>query len=154
MFNYIAKYTVLILAAFLGDIMLYGLFAYPAISCMRVLFYTQLCTKQYKINLIWYVFFILIESFIYSNTYAIDLIVIMPLGLLLFLIINIIDMPRFLMFFLILFCLIAHYVIVDFAQFLRPLNELFNWYILLIYSILIVFLLYYILGSQGNRSKK
>lgn len=142
-----------VMGAFLLDVLFYGLFYYPVVSCVRVLYYAWICTRATYASVIFAGLFVLIESFLYSSCCAADLIVMIPTSLVAWTIINMVDSNKAVLIILILAALCVHYAVIDYGLFKRPLSPMFTWYNLLMYGIIILFVVYYKGGSQGNRAK-
>lgn len=140
-----------IIVGFFVDILLYSLCYYPLISIVRIMYYIQIL-KDDLYKLITVAFFVLVESFLYSACCGIDLIVMVPIYIGIRALKRIAHIDLFLQACLVLLSLAIHYSVVDYGLFSRSLYCFFNLKNIITHFIIVLIMLYYMRGSQGNRS--
>lgn len=146
-------YYFLLLVCFLIDMGFYNLFNYHGLYLVQLLFYIEIFKVYHRGRLISAGLLLLLESFLYSGTFAIDLAIMLPLAAIAYWIRVSMHLHLLVYSLCVLLSLLAHYLIIDYGVFLMPLSLLFNLKNCLFHGIIIILLISYIYrGSRGNRS--
>lgn len=134
-------FFIIVLTGFLVDIVAYRLCFFPALSLVRILYYTRIFTRSSLLDILFAGCAVLVESFLYNACCAIDLVVMVPLTVIAFSLRKIVHLHRMVFFFLSLSFLTLHYMVIDYGLFNRPLNCYFNWNVFFVEILTLIFVM-------------
>lgn len=151
-FSYLAYYFSVLLL-FLVDLMTVSFLEHPGFSIIRAVYYTELLRPVIDLRIFFVGLLLLLETFIYSGIFGLDLIILVPLTILLCYFKSVVNTMKVTHFISIVASFVIHTLLIDCMAFSSAVSHVLSLTGIGINFIIIIILLKYIFrGSQGDRS--